>query len=177
LIDKIILDIRGGEVLITIKIIGILVNRGRSSMKLSTRARYGVRLMLVLAVHYGKGPVYLKDIARGEEISEKYLSLIIIPLRTAGLVHSTRGAYGGYYLARDPSQINLKDILDILEGETCLVDCVRDPSLCSRVPNCVSREIWCLLGGRIAEVLGSISLLDLVRMNKEKLGNEAASGI
>ncbi len=144
-------------------------------MKLSTRARYGVRLMLALAVNYGKGPVYLKDIARGEEISEKYLSLIIIPLRTAGLVNSTRGAYGGYQLARDPAQVNLKDILDILEGETCLVDCVRDPSRCPRVPTCVTREIWCLLGGRISEVLGSISLLDLVRMNQDKLGNEGVA--
>jgi len=144
-------------------------------MKLSTRARYGVRLMLALAVNYGKGPVYLKDIARGEEISEKYLSLTIIPLRTAGLVNSTRGAYGGYQLARDPAQVNLKDILDILEGETCLVDCVRDPSRCPRVPTCVTREIWCLLGGRISEVLGSISLLDLVRMNQDKLGNEGVA--
>ena len=146
-------------------------------MKLSTRARYGVRLMLSLAVNYGKGPVFLKDIARGEDISEKYLSLIIIPLRTAGLVNSTRGAYGGYHLARDPAQINLKDILDILEGESCLVDCVRDPSLCPRVSTCVSREIWTLLGGKISEVLVSINLQDLVRMNEAKVGNEAASGI
>jgi Rrf2 family protein len=146
-------------------------------MKLSTRARYGVRLMLALAVNYGKGPVFLKDIARGEDISEKYLSLIMIPLRTAGLVNSTRGAYGGYNLARDPAQINLKDILEILEGESCLVDCVRDPSLCPRVSTCVSRDIWTLLGGKIAEVLGSINLQDLVRMNETKVGNEAASGI
>jgi Rrf2 family protein len=146
-------------------------------MKLSTRARYGVRLMLALAVNYGKGPVFLKDIARGEDISEKYLSLIMIPLRTAGLVNSTRGAYGGYNLARDPAQINLKDILDLLEGESCLVDCVRDPSLCPRVSTCVSRDIWTLLGGKISEVLGSINLQDLVRMNEAKVGNEAASGI
>jgi len=65
-------------------------------MKLSTRIRYGVRLMLLLAENWGKGPVFLRDIARTEEISEKYLSLIIIPLRTKGLVNSTRGAHGGY---------------------------------------------------------------------------------
>jgi Rrf2 family protein len=147
------------------------------AMKLSTRARYGVRLMVALAVNYGKGPVFLKDIARGEDISEKYLSLIMIPLRTSGLVNSTRGAYGGYNLARDPAQINLKDILDILEGESCLVDCVRDPSLCPRVSTCVSRDIWTLLGGKISEVLVSINLQDLVRMNEAKVGNEAASGI
>ena len=146
-------------------------------MKLSTRARYGVRLMLALAVNYGKGPVFLKDIARGEEISEKYLSLIMIPLRTAGLVNSTRGAYGGYSLAREPSLITLKEIFDVLEGESCLVDCVREPSLCNRVSTCVSRDIWCLLGGKISEVMGSINLLDLVRMNEAKTGDERAAGI
>jgi len=133
--------------------------------------------MLALAVNYGNGPVYLKDIARGEEISEKYLSLIIIPLRTAGLVNSTRGAYGGYNLAREPSQITLKEIMDVLEGEPCLVDCVRDPLLCNRISTCASRDIWCLLGGKISEVLGSINLRDLVRMNEAKAGNEKTAGI
>ena len=146
-------------------------------MKLSTRARYGVRMMLALAVQYGRGPVYLKDIARCEDISEKYLSLIMIPLRTAGLVHSTRGAHGGYALARDPVQINLKEILDVLEGEPFLVDCVRDPMCCARVSTCVSRDVWSLVGSKISEVLDAISLQDMVRMNAEKHGNEAASGI
>ncbi|MGD0280318.1 MAG: Rrf2 family transcriptional regulator, partial [Smithella sp.] len=77
-------------------------------MKLSTRARYGVRLMVALAVNYDKGPVFLKDVAKGENISEKYLSLIIIPLRRIGLVNSIRGAHGGYLLAKDPSQITMK---------------------------------------------------------------------
>ena len=80
-------------------------------MKITTRSRYGVRLMLELAGNYGKGQVLLKDIARNEGISEKYLSLIIIPLRTAGLVQSTRGAHGGYSLAKPPGEITLKDIV------------------------------------------------------------------
>ena len=77
-------------------------------MKISARARYGVRLMMVLARNYGKGPIYLKDIAKEEEISEKYLGQIIIPLRGAGLVLSSRGSHGGYMLAREPSEINLE---------------------------------------------------------------------
>ena len=93
-------------------------------MKLSTRARYGVRLMLALAKNYGKEPVYLKDIAKQEDISEKYLSLLIMPLRRIGLVNSVRGAYGGYNLARDPKEITLKEIVVVLEGDCCLVDCV-----------------------------------------------------
>ena len=76
-------------------------------MKLSTRARYGVRMMLVLARNYGEGTIYLKEIAKSEEISEKYLSQIIIPLKWVGLVKSIRGAHGGYALAKSPSNITL----------------------------------------------------------------------
>jgi Rrf2 family protein len=124
--------------------------------------------MLALALHYGKGPVYLKDIAKGENISEKYLSLIIIPLRGIGLVNSSRGAYGGYSLARDPSQITLKEVVDVLEGDSCLVDCVKDPSACPRVPICVTRDVWAIIGGRISETLNSITLDTLVKMNRGK---------
>ncbi len=139
-------------------------------MKLSTRARYGVRLMVALALSYGKGPVFLKDIAKGENISEKYLSLIIIPLRGIGLLNSSRGAYGGYSLARDPSQITMKEIVDVLEGDCSLVDCVKDPSTCPRVPICASHDIWAIIGGKISETLSSITLDILVKMNQEKTG-------
>jgi Rrf2 family protein len=124
--------------------------------------------MLYLAVNYGRGPVYLKNIAKEEEISEKYLSLIIIPLRTAGLVNSSRGAHGGYTLAHDPAQISLKEIVDILEGESCLVDCVRNPSVCTRVKICKSRDVWRLLGGKISETLNSINLEQLVKRDTGK---------
>jgi Rrf2 family protein len=137
-------------------------------MKLSTRARYGVRLMVELAVTYDKGPVYLKDIAKIQNISEKYLSLIIIPLRTVGLVKSIRGAHGGYILAKNPSQITLKEIIDVLEGDCSLVDCVKNPSSCSRVPICASHDIWAIIGGKISETLSSTTLDMLVRMNQEK---------
>ena len=126
-------------------------------MKLSTRARYGMRVMLTLAVHYGRGPMYLKDIAEAEEISEKYLSLLVIPLRQAGLIHSIRGAYGGYSLAKDPSQINLGEIVEVLEGDS-IVDCLKNPSACPRVAGCKSRDIWAYLGEKISEALRSITL-------------------
>jgi Rrf2 family protein len=140
-------------------------------MKLSTRARYGVRLMVALALNYGTGPVFLKDIAKGENISEKYLSLIIIPLRRVGLVNSIRGAYGGYSLAKEPSQITMKEIVDVLEGDCSLVDCVKNPSTCPRVPICASHDIWAIIGGKISETLHSITLDMLVKMNQEKAGN------
>lgn len=137
-------------------------------MKLSTRARYGVRLMIVLAVNYDKGLVFLKDVAKAENISEKYLSLIIIPLRRIGLVNSIRGAHGGYSLAKDPSQITMKEIVDLLEGDCSLVDCVKNPSTCPRVPICASHDVWEIIGGKISETLNSITLDKLVKMNQEK---------
>ena len=126
-------------------------------MKLSTHGRYGMRVMLPLAVHYDRGPMYLKDIAEAEEISEKCLSLLVIPLRQAGLIHSIRGAYGGYTLAKAPSQINLGEIVEVLEGDS-IVDCLKDPSTCPRVAGCKSRDIWAYLGEKISEALRSITL-------------------
>jgi Rrf2 family protein len=137
-------------------------------MRLSTRARYGVRLMAALAFNYNKGPVFLKNVARGENISEKYLSLIIIPLRRIGLVNSMRGAHGGYSLAKDPSQITMKEIIDVLEGDCSLVECVRNPSTCPRVPICATHDIWEIIGEKISETLNSITLDMLVKMNQEK---------
>ena len=145
-------------------------------MKLSTRSRYGLRLMLALAKNYGKGNTFLKDIARDEEISEKYLSLIIIPLKSVGLVSSVRGSTGGYTLAKEPAQITLKNIVDVLEGD-CLVDCLKDPKACTRINTCVSRDIWAMLGGKISETLNSITLEQLVLMNKEKMDKAISPSI
>jgi len=146
-------------------------------MKLSTRARYGVRMMLDLARQYGQGPIYLRQIAEREDISEKYLSQIIIPLRGGGLVRSTRGAHGGYTLAKPPAEITLREIVEPLEGGNCLVDCVKDPSACPRVPTCAARDIWTKLGEKISQVLDSVTLDQLVKINREKLANNITQGI
>ena len=146
-------------------------------MKLSTRSRYGVRMMANLASHYGKKPVFLKDIAKREDISEKYLSIIVIPLRSAGLIRSTRGAHGGYVLGRPPAEITVSDIFDALEGKVCLVDCVNNPKNCPRVSTCPTRDIWSMLGERIGETLSSISLADLVQTSRKKAQNNIMSDI
>jgi Rrf2 family transcriptional regulator, cysteine metabolism repressor len=127
--------------------------------------------MVALALNYGKSPVFLKDIAKGESISEKYLSLIIIPLRGIGLVSSIRGAHGGYKLAKEPSLITLKEIVDVLEGDCALVDCIKNPSSCAKVATCASHDIWALIDNRISETLNSITLDMLVKMNQEKALN------
>ena len=140
-------------------------------MRLSTRSRYGVRMMLELALNYGKGSTFLRDIAKNEDISEKYLSQLIIPLKARGLINSIRGAHGGYTLAKKPSDINLRDIVEILEGNLNLVSCVKDASSCKRVSFCVTRDIWTKLREKIVETLGSLTLEDLVKICKEKEKN------
>lgn len=137
-------------------------------MKISTRTRYGTRLMLELASRYGQGSVFLKEVARVEDISEKYLSQIVIPLKAAGLVNSYRGAHGGYVLSRPPEEITLRDIFEVLEGPFTLVPCIEDLSQCRRIAMCVTRNLWDALGKEMAVILGRVSLANLVQQIKEK---------
>jgi Rrf2 family protein len=118
--------------------------------------------MVDLAVKHGKGPILLKDVSRSQEISEKYLSQIIIPLKTAGLVKSFRGAHGGYTLQRDPDKINLLDVVSALEGDLSLVECVTAPASCHRTDVCVTQGVWCQVSRAIAETLARVTLADLV---------------
>jgi Rrf2 family protein len=132
--------------------------------------------MLALARTYGQGSVFLKDVAKGEEISEKYLSQIMIPLRGAGLVSSNRGVHGGYTLARSPAEITLRQIVEPLEGE-CLVDCVNNPAACGRVLTCASRDVWTLLGVKISETLAGITLEYLLHREQDKIEQSASQNI
>lgn len=138
-------------------------------MKLSTRSRYGVRFMAALANGSAEKSLFLKDIAASEGISEKYLSLIVIPLRAAGLIKSLRGAHGGYILAKDAHDITLCDIVEVLEGEMCLVRCVKQPSACERSAICPTRDIWDTLGNKIRETLKGVTIADLAELKKEKI--------
>jgi len=137
-------------------------------MKLSTRSRYGVRMMIDLAGHFGEKPVFLKDVAARENISEKYLSLIVIPLRSAGLIRSIRGARGGYVLAREPKDISLRNIVEAVDGATCLVNCVKNPETCDRASTCPTRDLWTFLGNRINETLESVTLAQLAKSKATK---------
>ncbi len=143
-------------------------------MKISTRARYGLRLMVDLAMKHGKGPIYLKDVSRSQEISEKYLSQIIIPLKTAGLVKSFRGAHGGYTLSRDPEKINLLEIVSTLEGTLNLVECVTSPAECSRNTTCAAQDVWCQVARAMTQTLAGLTLADMVQ-RQQALAKSAAS--
>ena len=137
-------------------------------MRISTRARYGLRLMVEVALNYGKGPILLKEISKNIDVSEKYLSQIIIPLKGKGLINTYSGAHSGYVLSRTPSEIRLKEIVEILEGDLSLIDCIDNPSSCDKVNTCVTRDIWTRMGEKISEVLNSYTLGDLVKMCRER---------
>jgi len=113
-------------------------------IRVSTKGRYGTRLMLNLARHHNSGSkaVILRNVAEEEQISIRYLEQIIISLKIYKLVKSIRGAGGGYTLARKPSEITICQILEALEGSCALVDCVEDKDFCSRLPTCAAYEIW-----------------------------------
>jgi Rrf2 family protein len=143
-------------------------------MRISTRARYGLRLMLDLALKFGKGPIFLKEVSRSQEISEKYLGQIIMPLKAAGLVKSFRGAHGGYTLQREPEKITVREIVATLEGDLNLVECVANPSSCERYAGCVTQEVWCQISRAVSDTLEGITLADLVQRHRRR-GEETAT--
>ena len=126
--------------------------------------------MLELASRYGEGPIELKEIAKKESISLKYLEQVIIPFRSAGLVKSVRGSKGGYSLAKSPSEIFLNDLVEILEGPISLTECLRDPKVCQKSASCVTREIWEEVSEAIYKIFHSITLEEMVNRKREKEG-------
>ncbi|MBS3818380.1 Rrf2 family transcriptional regulator [bacterium] len=139
-------------------------------IRLSTKGRYGTRLMLNLAHHYDNGneSVILKNVSHEEDISIRYLEQIIIPLKINKLVKSIRGAGGGYTLSRSPSKIKLSDILEALEGPCCLVECVDDEDYCDRIPTCATHEIWEKASHMLKNFFESTSLQDLIEISRKK---------
>ena len=137
-------------------------------MKLSTRARYGTRALLDLALHHDEEPVMLKDIAQRQQISLQYLEHLMTPLLAAGIVRSTRGPKGGVSLARPAKQIDMQELIQILEGSTAPVDCVDNPKICSRSETCVTRDIWDELKKAMNAVLSSTTLQDMADRQKTK---------
>ncbi|MEQ2526300.1 Rrf2 family transcriptional regulator [Bacillaceae bacterium CLA-AA-H227] len=123
-------------------------------MKISTKGRYGLTIMIELAKKHGEGPVSLKAIAQANDLSEHYLEQLIAPLRNAGLVKSIRGAYGGYVLANAPAQITSGDIIRVLEGPITPVEGIEDEEP-------AKRELWIRIRDAVKDVLENTTLEDL----------------
>ncbi len=140
-------------------------------MRISTKGRYAVRLMLELALKSTGEPIRLKDVASSQDISEKYLEQIIAVLNKAGFVRSVRGREGGYILARRPEEYTVGMILRLTEGDLSPVECVENTTGCDRAESCVTRMLWKKLGAAINEVVDAITLEDLISWEKEKISD------
>lgn len=132
-------------------------------MKLSTRSRYGVRLILDMALHSDNGPVRLGDIAERQAIPIKYLEQIIIPLKKSRYVASVRGPKGGHMLAKPPEDITVGEIVNLLEGGLRLTRCTKNPEVCKRAEHCVTRFVWKETTEAINERLNAITFSDLIK--------------
>ncbi|GLO66674.1 MULTISPECIES: Rrf2 family transcriptional regulator [Oceanobacillus] len=124
-------------------------------MKISTKGRYGLTIMIELALHYGEGPTSLKMIANENNLSEHYLEQLASPLRNAGLVKSVRGAYGGYMLSREPKLITASDVLRVLEGPLTIVEGMEEEKP-------AQQSLWLSIRDAVKDVLDHTTLQDLV---------------
>ncbi|MFC1699684.1 RrF2 family transcriptional regulator [Candidatus Omnitrophota bacterium] len=138
-------------------------------LRISSKGRYASRLMLDLALQYGRGPIFLKNIAERQELSEKYLSQLVVPLKVAGLINSSRGAHGGYSLAQPPKKVTLAAIVLAVEGKLEVVECVGSRKVCDRVDACIVRDIWSEVSGKIITALESFTLQDMVERHRKKV--------
>ena len=141
---------------------------------MSTRGRYGLRVMIELASHHGDGPMLVDVIAKNQGISGKYIHVLVGGLRAAGLVRSVRGPSGGYMLAKKPSAISALDVVAAMEGTSVPVHCVANAGSCSRSKRCVARDVWCEVASAVEGVLSGLTLDDLAARHRTKQG--VASG-
>jgi Rrf2 family iron-sulfur cluster assembly transcriptional regulator len=134
-------------------------------MKLSTKTRYGTRILIELALQANQGVTQVSKIAFNQRIPVKYLEQILRALKQAGVVKSVRGPKGGHLLAKDPAQISLGQIVRLLEGQTDLVECVSSPEKCDMAAECLVRNAWQDATSVLYEKLDNISIADLVQSN------------
>ena len=141
-------------------------------MKISTKGRYALRMMIDLAEHQGEGFVALKDIAARQDISKKYLEQIIPILNRSDFLQANRGSQGGYRLAKAPKDYTVKDILELTEGSLAPVACLdTTPVGCERSENCVTLPLWKGLAEVIENYLDSVTLQDLLERQTEMYSN------
>jgi Rrf2 family transcriptional regulator, iron-sulfur cluster assembly transcription factor len=134
-------------------------------MKLSTKTRYGTRILIELALQVDQGAIQVSKISAKQKIPVKYLEQILRSLHQAGIVKSVRGPKGGHLLAKDPKGIYLGQIVRLLEGQTDLVECVSSPEKCEMSADCLVRNAWYDATSVLYEKLDGISIADLIQSN------------
>lgn len=141
-------------------------------MKISTKGRYALRLMLDMALHNNGDLVRIKDVAARQDISDKYLEQIISALNKAGYVKSVRGPQGGYRLTKDPEQYTVGMILRITEGSLAPVACLEgDMNECTRNSGCATLLLWKKLDEAIKGVVDTVTIADLVKWQENTTDN------
>lgn len=137
-------------------------------MKISTKGRYALRLMLDLAQHNSGELIRIKDVSSRQKISEKYLEQIVTVLKRAGYVKSLRGAQGGYRLAKEPKEYTVGMILRLTEGNVAPVSCLEDEeNQCSRAGECITLRLWSMLDDAIKGVIDQVTLADMLEWTKD----------
>ena len=144
-------------------------------MKLSTRSRYGTRLILDLARKYKERPIHLAGIAQRQNISIKYLEQIVRPLQEAGYVTSVRGPKGGHLLAKAPNDITVGEIVALLEGSDELIQCAGDPNQCNRASTCATRFVWQEAARAMYDRLNEITFSNLLNLSDEMCNGDATA--
>lgn len=150
-------------------------------LRVSTRGEYGVRLMVDLARHYGGTPRSLSEIGQSEglELKVQYLEQLVRALREHGLVESTRGAHGGYRLARPPQEMRMSEVLRALEGPIAPMICATEGEMeiiCDRLDGCSTRYLWAHVRDAVTAALDAMTLADVVRANEAELAERAPDG-
>ena len=149
-------------------------------MKISTKGRYGLRMMIDIAMNQNEGPVSVRDIARRQSLSDKYLEQIITQANKAGLLKSIRGAGGGYQLSRPAKDISVGEILRVMEGSLSPVECVRgrgeEPAPCQNAGECATYELWRDIKTAVDQVIDNRSLQDMIDNYLRKNQDDASLG-
>lgn len=138
-------------------------------MKVSTKGRYGLRIMVELALHYGSGPVQVTTVAQNQALPGKYIHVLVGGLKAAGLVTAVRGPNGGLELAREPARITALEVVEALEGRIAPVDCAADADACGRSGACVAQEVWTDLAEAMAAALRRHTLAELADKARARL--------
>ena len=128
-------------------------------MKISAKARYGLRILMDIAQHEtADRPRLMKEICEAQGLSEKFTSRLVIPLREAGMIHSIRGKQGGFRLAKAPTDITLLAVIETLQGPIALLDCLAEPKSCERLGTCPTRLVWSDVNAAVKNTLQAITL-------------------
>ena len=131
-------------------------------MKISTKGRYALRMLLDLAEHSGEGFISIKEISERQNISRKYLEQIVSLLNKAEFLQTNRGNMGGYKLVKKPAEYNLGEILRLTEKSLAVVDCTENPDICERSQTCLTFRVWKGLNRVVNEYVDNITLQDIL---------------